>query len=193
MSATHTLKARVPAHIKERVHALAESELITESIWLRRLISAALADVSSSARGKGAVPSNLHVPSLLTSEARQPGTRVCVRLRRDDQQLLCERAQSRGLASATYVSVLVRAHLRHLAPVPQGELRALKRTVAELSLVGRNLNQIARAANQGQTFAVSQTDLEAVLQACVALRQHVADLIRANVRSWEIGDAQAQD
>jgi Bacterial mobilisation protein (MobC) len=193
MSATHILKARVPEHLKQRVHALAECELITEAIWLRRLISAAVKDVASAARGEGAAASNPYIPSLLTSEARQPGTRVCIRLRKDDLQLLRERAQSRGLASATYVSVLVRVHLRQLAPLPQDELRALKRTVAELSLVGRNLNQIARAANQGQAVAVSQKDLKSVLQSCDGLRRHVSDLIRTNVLSWEVGAAQAQD
>jgi hypothetical protein len=51
------------------------------------------------------------------------------------------------MAPATYASVLTRVHLRSLAPLPREELLALKRTVAELWAIGRNLNQIARAAN----------------------------------------------
>lgn len=193
MSATHTLKARVPAHVKQRVHALAGSELISESAWLRGLVAAALRGIGPSQRDEDAAPLIPHIPRVLASETSQPGARVCVRLRRDDLQLLCERAQSRGLPIATYVSVLIRAHLRRLAPLPQYELRTLKRTVAELSLVGRNLNQIARAANQGQAVAISQKDLNAVIQSCDGIRRHVSDLVRANVRSWEVGYAETQD
>jgi hypothetical protein len=51
---------------------------------------------------------------------------------------------------ATYVSVLTRAHLRSLAQLPREELLFLKRTIGELGVIGRNLYQIARAANQGE-------------------------------------------
>lgn len=77
-------------------------------------------------------------------------SRLTVRLRGDDRLLLRERAAVRSMAPATYVSVLTRVHLRSLAPLPREELLALKRTVAELGAIGRNLNQIARAANQGE-------------------------------------------
>jgi hypothetical protein len=50
---------------------------------------------------------------------------------------------------ATYVSVLIRSHLRMLAPLPKDELLALKRSIAELATIGRNINQIAKAANEG--------------------------------------------
>jgi hypothetical protein len=73
-----------------------------------------------------------------------------IRLRSDDQLLLRERAAARGMAPATYLSVLTRSHLRSLAPLPKEELLALRRTLADLGAIGRNLNQIARAANQGQ-------------------------------------------
>ena len=86
---------------------------------------------------------------------RQVGrtARLMIRLRADDQILLRERAVARGMAPATYVSVLTRAHLRALAPLPKEELLALKRTVSELGSIGRLLNQIAKAANQGERAA----------------------------------------
>ena len=52
-----------------------------------------------------------------------------IRLRPDDQILLRDRAAARGMPPATYVSVLTRAHLRSLAPLPKEELLALKRTL----------------------------------------------------------------
>jgi hypothetical protein len=121
-------------------------------------------------------------------------TRVTVRLRPDDQQLLKERAAARGLPAATYVSVLVRAHLRSLAPLPKDELLALRRTVSDLSSIGRNLNQIARAANQGARISgPQQEDLRTILRLCVGLRDHVKNLLLVNLRSWEVGYAEADD
>jgi hypothetical protein len=113
-----------------------------------------------------------------------------IRLRADDQILLRERAAVRAMAPATYISVLTRAHLRSLAPLPKEELLALKRTVAELGIIGRNLNQIARAANQGQLVtSAGRDDLTSMLRVCEALRDHVRGLLMANLKSWEQGSA----
>jgi hypothetical protein len=111
-----------------------------------------------------------------------------VRLRADDQILLRERAAARGMAPATYVSVLTRAHLRLLAPLPKDELLALKRTVAELGTIGRNLNQIAHAANQGQLVtSPGRNDLEAMLRVCLTLRDNLKRVLLAILKSWEQG------
>jgi hypothetical protein len=111
-----------------------------------------------------------------------------IRLRPDDQILLRERAAARGMPAATYVSVLTRAHLRSLAPLPAEELLALKRTIAELGSIGRNLNQIARAANQGQlATSPGRNDLEAMLRVCRALRDNLKQVLLANLKSWEQG------
>jgi predicted DNA binding CopG/RHH family protein len=55
-------------------------------------------------------------PSI-RSEPR--GARLTIRLVPEDRLLLCERAAARGMPAATYVSSLVRAHLRTLAPCPR--------------------------------------------------------------------------
>ena len=46
MKSAQFLKTRVSSDTKERVHALAEQQLITESVWLKRLVTAALHDTS---------------------------------------------------------------------------------------------------------------------------------------------------
>jgi hypothetical protein len=95
------------------------------------------------------------------------------------------------MASATYVSVLVRAHLRSLTPLPKDELVALKRAVSELGAIGRNLNQIARAANQGtRVVGVGHNEFGAILKICEALRDHTKSLIKANAASWRSGHAE---
>ena len=51
--------------------------------------------------------------------------------------LLRERAAARGMAAATYVSVLTRAHLRGLAPLPKAEWLALEKSVLGAQPVGQ--------------------------------------------------------
>jgi hypothetical protein len=187
MVATQFLKARVSPDEKRRVQVVARRQLITESVWLKRLVIAALRDSELPDFTKAETETN--VPSGFQQGVR--GARLYIRLRPEDRLLLRARAEARGMAGATYVSVLVRAHLRSLPPLPKDELVALKRSVAELGLIGRNLNQIARVANQsGRVVGPGTDDLRAILKVCGALRDHVKKLIKANVDSWEVGHAE---
>ena len=193
MGATEVLTTRVTPEIKERVIGVVRDEFLTESIWLRRLILRELQATSSTDtvpphRGNGS-----NAVRRRCSKRREPVSNLYVRLPNEDRILLHERAAARGMASATYVSVLVRAHLRSLAPLPKDELVALKRAVSELGAVGRNLNQIARAANQGaRVGGVGHDEFRAILKICGALRDHTKDLIKANSASWTSGHAESQ-
>lgn len=160
-----------------RFRALAERQQVTESVLLKRLVDSAVHSVGQS------------YAELLNSPHRQlRGSRLCVRLHPDDQLLLCERAAARQMAAATYVSVLVRSHLRTLSPLPKAELMALKQSVAELSAIGRNINQLARSAHQnGQRAGSVQNELAMMLKVCGAMRAHIKDLIRTNTLAWEVG------
>lgn len=188
---TQFLKTRVPAETKALIRAAAEREYVTESIWFRRAIEhALLAQLGVSANPP---PQPFRDRRGHDNEKHGDRARLYVRLRADDRLLLRERAAARGMPSATYVSVIVRAHLRNLAPIPKDELMALKRSVAELGAIGRNLNQIARAANSGdRVVGPSREDLRALLKVCEALRDNVKGLIRANVNTWEIGHAETE-
>lgn len=109
-----------------------------------------------------------------------------MRLQPDDQRLLREHASARGMPVATYVSVLVRSHLRGLARLPNEERLALKESVAELAAIGRNFNQIARTYNQGGRVAgPTREDLRAILKACQALHGHVTGVLKANAQSQQ--------
>jgi hypothetical protein len=179
VSADQFIAARVSPETKARLRELADRQHLSESGLLRRLVELLLptADVA---------------PIMTASPGTEaPRTaRLMIRLRADDRILLRERAAARGMAPATYVSVLTRAHLRSLAPLPREELLGLKRAVAELGSIGRNLNQIARAANQGQLVtSPGRDDLKAMLRICEALRDHVKGLLVANLKSWEHGSA----
>jgi hypothetical protein len=94
------------------------------------------------------------------------------------------------MAPATYVSVVVPVHLRAVSPLPEVELMALKRSIAELGAIGRNINQLARHAHQTtHVSAVSRQQLMSILKACEALRDHTKNLLKANARSWNTGHA----
>ena len=95
------------------------------------------------------------------------------------------------MPAATYMAALVRTHLRALAPLPREELAALKRSIAELGSIGRNLNQIAVVAHQsGRIVGPGRDDLRSMLKICEAMREHIKALVRANVASWECGHAE---
>jgi hypothetical protein len=183
VSATQFLKTRVPPDIKHRVQQAANQQLITESVWLKRLVILALSDFAESTLdGVGSAG------SVEPSAARD--SRLYVRLLHEDRLLLRERAAARGMAAATYVSVLVRSHLRNVAPLPKEELSALKRSVAELAAIGRNMNQIARAASQGgKPGGPDRDDVWAMLRVAEALRDHVKALLKANLVSWRDSNA----
>ena len=191
MVATEFVKVRVPLDVKRRVSVAAERGYLTASAWLRSLVMRELESV------EGAGPGGIVVPSAMASgpcwkrpkERTEPGSnRVYIRLRPDDRLLLDARAEVRGMRPATYVSVLTRSHLRRLAPLPKDELLALRRSIGELAAIGRNINQIARAANTGGRLpSTVREEFRAMLTICEALRKHTKALLMANLRSWESG------
>ena len=178
---TH-LATWVDCKTKERFSATARHLGLSDSAMLRRMIDLMLqsADVSFLER------------AIAPDEEAARASRLTVRLRPDDQVLLRERSAGRGMAPATYVSVFVRSHLRALSPLPRDELVALKRSVAELGAIGRNLNQIARVANQGgHAAAIGREEVRSMLKVAEGLRDHVKALLRANERNWTSGHADA--
>ena len=163
---------------KERFSAVARHEGLSDSALLKRLVDLMLQTANA---GQGALPG-------AGDESRASATRVSVRLRPDDLPILQQRAEARGLRPATYISVLARAHLHRLAPLPREELLATKRAVAELASIGRNLNQIAHAANRGErTTGQNREMFTSMLKVCGALRDHIRGLLAANLRSWDQG------
>jgi hypothetical protein len=183
MAATQLIAVRVTDDTKAQFRALADRQQLTESALLKRLITLTIQSFSG-ARGEPLKP----------TRRRGVGNRVYIRLRAEDQLLLQERAGARQMATATYASVLIRAHLRALPPLPRHELLELKRSVAELGAIGRNINQLARTANQGgRVVGPGRDDLRSIIRVCEGLRDHVKALIRANTRSWEAGHAEAND
>jgi hypothetical protein len=173
---TH-LTTWVTRETKDRFAAVARHQGLSDSALLKRLVELTLQTASAG-----------EVVTLAAADRTSRDSRLSVRIRPDDQLLLRERAAARGMAAATYVSVLTRAHLRGLAPLPKAEWLTLEKIVSELSRLGRNINQIARAANRGERVTgPGRDDFLPFLKICVALRDHTKALLHANLKSWQQG------
>jgi len=170
------IASRVTPEMKALIVELAERGQVTESALVKQLLEVML-------RTSRLTQFPREEPS-----ARAPrDARLYVRLDREDWDRLADRAEARGMPAATYVSALVRSHLRGATPIPEAELLALKRAIAELSAIGRNLNQIAKAAHQGKAALPGREDLRAMLKIAETLRDHFKGLLKANERSWSGG------
>jgi hypothetical protein len=173
---TH-LSTWISADLKDRFAAAAARQGLSESALLKRLVEQLLAVAGEESMAER--------PAPVARDAR-----VTVRLVPDDSLLLRERAAARGMPAASYVSTLVRSHLRSLAPLPDRELEALRSAVTQLAAIGRNLNAMTRTAWAGGTVAgPSQEHLRLMLRLCEGMRDHVKGLIHANIVSWEAGHA----
>jgi hypothetical protein len=179
MTAGRHLSTWISGETKQRFANTAARQSLSESALLKRLVEQMLASAPSDDLGEPVAPSDPR------------GARLTVRLVPEDRALLRERAAARTMHAATYVSVLVRSHLRRVAPLPDRELSSLQTSVRELTAIGRNLNVMARLLQQDARQAVpGRQEVQAMLQVCEALRDHFRTLIKANLISWDIGHAE---
>ncbi len=188
MSCTEVIRARVTAETKREIAERAAREMLSESAWLKRLLVREMRATRD--------PATMLAVSRRADGGRRHGARkgspcdrpVLVLLQPEDRLLLDARAEARGMRPATYLSVLTRSHLRRLAPLPKDELLALRHSISELSAIGRNINQIAKAANHGGRLPGSvREEFRAMLKICEALRDNTDALLMANITSWESG------
>jgi hypothetical protein len=171
------VRCRVSSETKSLLQSIAAREHVTESALVRQLLETLL---------RTSATKNPEIGKSDDTEVRPD--RMSIRLAPDDHLLLRERATARGMPSATYVAVLVRSHLRKLTPLPTEELAALKRSIAELGAIGRNLNQIARTLSVGgRSEQPGREHSVLMLKIAVGLRDHIRALVRANETSWERG------
>jgi hypothetical protein len=179
MTGSTHLSTWVSNEAKQRFATAAAGQSVSESALLKRLVEQMLASA-----GIEDVAKPIALPDPRDA-------RLTVRLVPEDRALLRERAAARTMPAATYVSVLVRSHLRRLAPLPDRELSSLQAAVRELAAIGRNLNTMARLLHRDARQAVpGRQEVLAMLRICEALRDHVRALVKANLISWDIGHAE---
>jgi hypothetical protein len=192
MRCTEILKTSVSPEIKLKAKAVADREFLSEAAWLKRIVIREIRarNDASDADSDLLLSESIPGPTSAGSGNNGAGKPMLVRLTAEDRLLLDARAEARGMRPATYASVLLRSHLRRLTPLPKDELLALKRSIAELGSIGRNINQIARAVSGGGEVPGSlRGEFWAMLKICSALRDNTKALLKANLASWAAGDA----
>jgi hypothetical protein len=178
MSGSAHLATWVCDDTKRRFAMAAARQGLSESALLKRLVYQMLA-------AGGGEP----VTPIAPTDLRD--ARVSVRLVPEDRTPLRERAAARTMPAATYVSVLVRAHLRQLGPLPDRELAALRAAVNELATIGRNLNTMARLLQQDRREVVpGRQEVFMMMKIGDVLLDRCRELIKANLVSWEVGHAE---
>ncbi|HEY3732039.1 MAG TPA: hypothetical protein VGL28_12340 [Steroidobacteraceae bacterium] len=184
------MKTHVSPEMKLQARSAADREFLSEAAWLKRLV---MREIRAPNDASGARVILLRSESIPGATSAAPGENgagkpMLVRLTVEDRLLLDARAEARGMRPATYASVLLRSHLRQLTPLPKDELLALKRSIAELGSIGRNINQIARAVSGGGVVPGSlRGEFWGMLKICSALRDNIKALLSANLASWAGG------
>ena len=117
-------------------------------------------------------------------------TRVTVRLVAEDRALLRERAAARAVPAATYVSHLVRTHLRGVAPLPERELSDLRAVIGAVSANTRALQAMAQLLQGGgHPNPPGFADVQRMMRIGDALLERSRAVIKANLLSWTSGRA----
>jgi len=112
MAAEAFIQCRVTTETKGKVRTFAARQQLSGSCPSESALLQQLIDLMLQTAGAGAL-------GPIEEEGKPPrGTGVTIRLRAEDQALLHARAAARGIPSATYVSMLTRAHLRNLTISP---------------------------------------------------------------------------
>jgi len=94
------------------------------------------------------------------------------------------------MKTASYLSMLIRMHVRAAPVMPPAELDELKVLAAQLAAMGRRLRTVDAGVRatpvQGDVWGDLLTEVRSVVE---SLRDTVAAVVRANLISWEAGDA----
>ena len=169
--------ARTSPERKAKFAALAASRGMSESALLTLLVDTVLEE--------NRVPAGAADPD----EGTPASERVSLRLRQGDRRRVNARAAARNMKPASYLVALIRAHVRHEAPLPAAELNALKLAVAQLSAVGRYLHQLGAGAAGTAAGVEFVRHLHEAMARVEDVRRYVSDVVRGNLMSWEAGDA----
>lgn len=168
------LKARFDADTHARFLAEAKARGLTESEFLRLAVHREIGDAATLANDVDPDPTQI-----------EPD-RITVRMPTFLLNAAKARAQSKGMALSRWIAALVQSNLTRHPVLTDTELQAVDTTTRELSAIGRNINQIARALNEAhfQTERVRLDRLAALAEAIHKTRDAIRVLVRASRQAW---------
>lgn len=181
------LSTRASVQTKANFAVLATRQGLTESALLALLVEKVVDQNSSSVA--------LAATEVLTAVDSKSGCatdRLTLRLRPGDRALADARASARRMKTASYLSMLVRTHVRGVPVMPPAELDELKAVAGHLASISRELRALG-VVGAGGVGALPSAPAEALLNEVShlveAVRESVAAVVRMNLISWEAGNA----
>lgn len=176
------LKTLADDNLKARFRAIACERGISESEFLRYVAMAAVGLADSSR------PAEL----IEFAEAGAPGAQLD-RMTVWAPAYILDAARTRGeavgMAGSRWIAGLVQSNVTRLPVLTDAEVQALEASDRQLSAIGRNLNQIARALNNAfhETERVKLEKLAELAAAVADNRAAIDALIRASRNKWGAG------
>lgn len=168
------IRALVDPDTKAAFHSAAIKHGTSEAGLLQMLLSAFL---------KSNPPNSTPIAATETKNDK-----LSLRLSAKLKGELTYRAKGQGMTPSAYWIALARAHVSQEAFFTERELDVLRKSNNELTAIGRNINQIARALNTSLDSAhmARAKELEDVAAVVKNNRDYVRGLIRTNLASWGI-------
>ena len=184
---SRVIATRVPPETSARFAALAARHHLSASTLLAKMVDEVLKTNGETSPGSGAQRS-----SRESENSVGPADRITLRLRTGDRALAVQRAHSRGMKTASYLSLLIHNHVRDAAVLPPNELDQIKVTTARLAALGRQLRTFGVPNTQPAPVAPDLGEaIASVRRAVEVAREATAALVRRNLISWETSGGRA--
>ncbi|MEX3614756.1 MAG: plasmid mobilization relaxosome protein MobC [Burkholderia gladioli] len=171
------LKTRVDDDVKSAFRSVAKEQGLSEARLLEIIVAAFL-------RRTPAAPLPEPAPELDGVKSKDVRVRLAPFKYRELERLALRRHWSRS----TYLAYLFDVHLTGQPHLADDELQALREATAQLSAVGRNVNQIARALNTSldEAHQAQALNFEHLKRLIGLERERVKAVVRANLKSWGV-------
>ena len=162
-----TLQTRCRPEIKQRFRTLASGHGLTESMLLRRMVGAVLAQ---------------HSDEVLSFSATQTrggrggyGGQIKLRLRPAEVRAIRALAEPEGYSAQAWIVRQLRHRLEDAIPFAKDELNELRDTLRELGALGRNLNKVLHILQRSDRFQEGSLDLQTLSTTVERLRRAVTE------------------
>jgi hypothetical protein len=125
-------------------------------------------------------------PAILADSNNCQSEHLSVRLPMFLADAVRQRAIDKGMSASRWKACLIQSHLMREPVLGDGEIEILRASNNELRMIGRNLNQIARALNTRfeETDRIKLEVLAALIEKIDAHQALVCKLIRHSQNDW---------
>jgi len=161
---------------KDKWNALCKSQNTKPGTAIRQLVTTAL----SKNRNSDLNATELH------EQPDESKERIEIRLTRTEMAKTRKHAENEGCSPNRWIINLVRANLTKRPQFGMKELEDLGESNKQLLAIGRNLNQLVRAINRGESRGVDPSQIQAISDLIKKHAEIVSTAMQANIDRWVI-------